>query len=260
MVRKLGIAVVVLLVVGGGAAWYLLSSFDSIVKGAIEKYGSEATQATVTVESVSISLRSGEATISGLVVGNPEGFATANALTLGSITVKLDAGSLLGSGPIVIRQIDVVAPHVTYEVGAGGSNLQTIQKNAQDYAQTMEASGNGPSGTAASSSGGEPQRKLIIEDLTVRDGQVGVSATILEGRSLTVPLPTIHLANIGKEGGGAAPAEVAYLVLGAVSRDAVKVGAKALTHFATSAATGAAEDVTGGTQGLGKRLKGLFGN
>lgn len=254
MFKKIAIVLVVLIVVViGAAAWFLLSGLDSIVKGAIEKYGSEATQASVTVDSVKVSLQSGEATISGLVVGNPAGYATPSALTLGSITVKLDTSSLAGSGPIVIKQIDIAAPHVTYEVGAGGSNLQTIQKNAQAYAEKAGLTG-------ASTPSDKPQRKLIIQDLYVRDGEVGVSATILQGKSLSAPLPLIHLTDIGKDGGGATPAEVARQVLGAITKDSVKVGAKALANVATSALTGAAEGVTGGAKGVGKELKGIFGH
>jgi len=252
--RKIGIVAAILLVILAGAAWYLLSSVDSIVKGAIEKYGTEAAQASVTVKSVKLSLATGEATITGLVVGNPGGFATDSAVTLNSVTVKLDTGSLIGSGTIVIKQVDIVAPHVTYEVGLGGSNLQTIQKNVQAYAGNPESSGGTP---VAASSGSE--RKLVIEDLVVRDGVVSVSATILQGRTLNVPLPTIHLTGIGKDG-GATPAQVARQVLGSITTDAATVGARALANGATSAVTDTAKGVVSQPREVGKRLKSLFGD
>jgi hypothetical protein len=253
--KKIGIGVVVLLLIVGGAAWYLLSNLDSIVKAAIEKYGSEATQASVTVDSVKITLSSGEGTLSGVTVGNPKGFATSNAMTLGSVTVKLDSSSVTGSGPIVIKEIDVNQPQVIYEVGNGGSNLQTIQKNAQEYAQSMSSGGaSGASTSSASSSGGGQERKVVIDDLYVRSGHVGVNATALKGKTLTVPLPDIHLTNIGKSSGGATPVQVADRVLGAISDAVTKAGSSALAQEVSAAVSGAVP----GAQGLGSQIKGLL--
>jgi hypothetical protein len=256
MAKKIGIGVVVLLLIVGGAAWYLLSNLDSIVKAAIEKYGSEATQASVTVDSVKITLSSGEGTLAGVTVGNPKGFSTPNAMTLGSVTVKLDSSSVTGSGPIVVKEIDVNQSQVTYEAGNGGSNLQTIQKNAQEYAQSMSGGGaSGASTSSASPSGGSQGRKVVIDDLYVRGGHVGVSATALKGKTLTVPLPDIHLTNIGKSSGGATPAQVADRVLGAISDAAAKAGSSALAQEVNAAVSGA----TSGAQDLGSQIKGLLG-
>jgi uncharacterized protein involved in outer membrane biogenesis len=252
MLKKIFVALVVLLVVVAGAGWYLLSSLDSIAKNAIEKFGSQVTGTSVSVDNVRLLPFNGAGTVSGLMVGNPAGFATPHALTLDQLSVTLDMNSLLGSGPIVIKEIDIVAPHVTYEVGGGGSNLQTLERNARAY--TADAA------DAPATAGAQPQRKLIIEDLYVRDGQVDVSATVLQGHALSAPLPEIHLSDIGADSGGATPGEVAQEVVGAISKNGVRVGAGALAHFATSAVTGVAHGVTGGATGVGKGLKGLFGN
>jgi uncharacterized membrane protein len=80
MLKKIAIGIVVLLVIIAGAVYFLLSNLDSIVKAAIEKYGTAATQATVKLDSVKISLTSGEGRLNGLSVGNPKGFATPQAL------------------------------------------------------------------------------------------------------------------------------------------------------------------------------------
>src|SRR5262249_7773673 len=156
---------------------------------------------------------------------NPAGFATPTALLLGSVKVQLDTSSVTGSGPIVIKQIDVEHPEVTYEAGRGGSNLQTIQKNAMAYAQSMMGA------TPPPAPGAPPPRKLQIDDLYVRSGKVNVSATILQGQALGVDLPTIHLANIGR-GGGATPAEVAAQVLGSISSQSVRAATTALAGYA----------------------------
>lgn len=187
---------------------------------------------------MSITVASGSATISGLSVANPKGFSSQHAIELGSIT---------GGGPIVIKQIDVERPQVAYEVNNGGpSNLATIQKNATTYA----------GGTTSSSGSG---RKLIIDDLVIRQGQVGVSATLLKGKSLTAPLPEIHLTNIGKSSGGATPAQVAGQVLAAISGAAAKVGSSELAKSLGSVVNGAGPTASGASQGVGSQIKGLLG-
>src|SRR5690606_33160044 len=122
-------------------------------------YGTAAAQAKVTVDKVDLSLTSGEGSIAGILVGNPEGFATAQALSVGRVSVKVDTGSLT-SLPIVIKEIVVEAPSVTYERGAGGGNLERIQQNVTRYAGV-----DGKAQQTPSSSEDEP--KIIIENLYV---------------------------------------------------------------------------------------------
>ena len=83
MIKKILIGVVVLLVIVAAAIYFLFSNLDSIVKAMIEKYGTEAAQSDVRVDSVKISLTTGEASLGGLSVANPKGFSSAKALYLG---------------------------------------------------------------------------------------------------------------------------------------------------------------------------------
>jgi len=247
MWKKIGIGVVVLLIIIAGVGYYLFSNLDSYIKEAIEKYGSQATQASVTLDSVIVSITTGEGGLVGLSVGNPKGFATPHAITVGAITLKIDTSTVTGSGPIVIKEIDIDKPQVTYEIGnTGGSNLDAIQKNTEAFAGSS-------GGNSAPTAGGGQERKLIINDLYVRDGQIGVSATVLQGKAVNAPLPTIHLTDIGKNSNGATAAQVANQVLGAITSEAAKVGSSALTSSLTSGVTGAGSNATG-------ELKGLLGH
>ena len=254
MWKKILIGLVILVALGAGGVWYLLSNLDGMVKAMIEKYGSEATRATVTVQSVHLSLTTGEGTITGLRIGNPAGFSTPAAFTLGSVTVKLDTASLPGTGPIVLRAVDIGGPKVTYEAAtSGGSNLQAIQKNVLGYAHAL-----GANAANAPTPSGEPARKIIIRDLNVHGGQVNVSATVLRGESLSAPLPDIHLTDIGRDE-GATPAQIANQVIGTISREAMQTGATALKDFLRGAVTAAAKDVTGRAKGVTDRVGGIFG-
>ncbi len=261
MWKKLGLALVVLLLLIAGAAYYLFSNLDSLIKTAIEKYGSAATQTTVSVDGVHLSLTSGAGSISGISVSNPAGYSSGQAITLGQAAVQLDTSSISGNGPIVINTVTIAQPHVTYEVkGLGdGSNLQTIQHNVQAYASSASGGEQAPAQQS-----GKPGRKEVIKDLYITGGQISVAATALNGKSLTVPLPDIHLTNIGQASGGATAAEVANQVLGTITSEATQAASTALTQQLQSTAQGALQGAikNGGsiTNGVGGQLKGLLGN
>jgi hypothetical protein len=169
-----------------------------------------------------LSLTSGEGTISGLIVGNPKGFSTPDSLSLGSVAVKVDTDSVKKmisdpKSPVLIKEVSINAPSITYERGTSTGNLETIQQNVNRYA------GIDQSKPAAKPAGGKDEPKFIIENLYVRDGRIAISHSALQGRTLSSGLPTIHLKDIGKDKGGASPAEVADKVLGAITQQAAKI-------------------------------------
>lgn len=254
MLKKILIVLALLVIVIAGGVYYLWSNLDSLIKAAIERFGSEATQASVRVDKVNLSVTSGEGGISGLTVGNPAGFSTPRALSLGDIHVKLDT-STVTSPTVVVKEIVITRPQVTYEQGASGNNLQTLQKNAQAYAGKMTGGGS----TAPSSKPEGGGRKLIIEDLYVRDGQIAVSHSLLKGRELSASLPTIHLKDIGKAKGGATVPEVIDEVLGTIGQQASQVAAADLSKALGSAQEAVRGAASGAASTATERVKGLFG-
>ena len=270
--KKILIALLVIIVIVAGALFYLWQNRDAYIKTAIEEAGRRATQVSVTLNKVDTgNVLDGAVALRGLVVGNPSGFKTDSAFKLGEIRVKVDPGTIT-SDTIVIKEVVIAAPQVTYEFGGGGSNVGTIQKNVQQ----MAGSGGGSGGGSQSSGGG---KKVVIENLYVRDGKVNVSADFLQGQQTGTNLPTIHLKDIGKSGGGATPTEVAEQVIAAISKAATgavgkldvgaikdalgkELGAKAgeMQKKLEGATGGAASDaMKKGTEEAGKTLKGLFG-
>ena len=244
MWKKIATGIVLLLILIAGAGYYLFSNLDSYIKAALEKYGSQATQTAVTVDSVSLSLSSGAGTISGLNVANPAGYSAATAVSFGGIAVQVDPGTLTGNGPITVENVAITQPRITYEVkGLGqGSNLQTIQRNVQSFA----ASGN-PAQTP--SADGKPARKEIIRVLSITGGQVTVLAPMLTGKTLVEPLPAIQLTGLGGAD-GATPAQIGAQVLNIIANRAVTAGAAALAKQMGNGV---------GSQ-AGTLLHGLFGN
>ncbi|HAA93147.1 MAG TPA: hypothetical protein DCE33_11915, partial [Rhodospirillaceae bacterium] len=150
------------------------------------------------------------------------------------------------------------------EFGDKGSNLDQIQKNVQ------QASGG--SQQKASDDKDDPNaKKVIIENLYIRGGKIDISGGLLGEKKLGTGLPTIHLKDIGKEGGkskGASPAEVAKKVIDAITGHA----SKAVVNLSDvkkliggqlgkigSGASGAAKAVKEKAGGLLDKGKGLFG-
>jgi hypothetical protein len=258
----LGLAIVVVLIAVG--VWFLFMDLDHLIKVAIEKYGTAATQSEVALSSVHLSLTSGAGSLNGLTVANPKGFSSNQAMSLGSISVQVETSSVTGNGPIIIKSIDIEKPQVLFELANNGStNLQAIQNNTQAYANSAAGQSNAkPASDGSTPPNAKPGRKIIINDLVINNGQVEVSQAMLKGKQMSVPLPAIHLTGIGQNSGGATAAQVAEQVLNSISGAAAR---SALTELAKEKISGALGAVPGAAIGgaavnqVGSQIKGIFG-
>lgn len=209
------IALGCIVVVLAAALFFLLSNLDRIVAAAIGKYGSNTTGTTVKVSSVRIKLKDGKGSISDLSVGNPRGFSTPNAVSIGSISIAVDTGSLTGD-PVVIDKVSVSSPRITYEINKSGvSNINEIRKRIEAYQKTG-ASGKGDPGEKEKGEGG---KKLLIRSLEIEGGEVNVRVAVLADKPLRAKLPRIALRNLGGKGGGT-PGEIAAQILGPLMKQA----------------------------------------
>ena len=120
------IVLVVLIVVAVIVAGLFLGN---IVKAGMETVGPKITQVPIKVDAVHLSLLTGSAKIEGLVVGNPEGYKTAQAISVGVAAVGVKPLSVL-SDKIVVRSIEVRNPEITFEGNPfSGNNLTKIRDN-----------------------------------------------------------------------------------------------------------------------------------
>ena len=199
--KKLLIAGVVVIVVVAALVFFTLSNLGPLVKKTVNTIGPKITKTNVEVADVSISIFSGEAKIKGFLLGNPKGFKSDYAMEVGSIYVDIDEGSIT-KNPIIINKIEIIAPEITYEKISGSDNFQTILKNVQGSAKAEKKSKG-----QASSDGDKQGKKIVINNVIVKDGKVHLTMAALGGKEITAPLPDIHLKDIGKEKDGATPAE-----------------------------------------------------
>ncbi len=199
--KKILIGVVALLVIVAGVFFFVLSSLDGIVKGAIETYGSAATHTQVSVRDVKIKIKSGEGTIHGLNVANPKGFSDPDIFKLGMISTEIDARTVM-KNPVIINAITIRSPEIFYEINKSGvSNIDVLKKNLAGA--TSESTGK--------SNKGKPL-KMIIRKLIVEGARVSVRIAALGGMVQHVRIPRIQLTDVGKKSGGATAAEVAQIL------------------------------------------------
>src|SRR5437762_3897324 len=119
LIIRIRIALVLLLaLVFVGISLFL----DGAVKRAFESFGPKYTKVDVKLKSVSLRLLSGSGKLTGLFVGNPEGFKTSSAITMSNATLSINTGSVF-SDKTVINFITVQAIEVTYETSFTGNNL-----------------------------------------------------------------------------------------------------------------------------------------
>jgi hypothetical protein len=192
--KKIIAALLIPIAIIGIALFWLSGNLDSLVKDAIEKYGSAMTQAKVSVGSVKITPGDGRGVISNLTIGNPAGFKTTHLLKVDQIDVAIDIASV-ATDVIVIRHIAVNAPDVIYEKGDTMTNIDALQKNIGAYLGAPE-------------NNKKEGKKLIVDELSVRDAKAQASAAFMNGKTVSAALPDITMKNIGRAKGGVTPGEL----------------------------------------------------
>ena len=209
--KKLGIALLALLAIIAGAVFWLRGNLDGLVGDAIAKYGSEMTQAKVSVGGVKISALNGEGIITDLIIGNPKGFKTPHAFSVRNFTLEVEPASV-AKEVVVIKKIAIIAPDVIYEKGEGMTNFDAIQKNIAGYAGPSDGK------TAKADKSSKDGKKLIVEELTIKGAKAHASAPFLDGKMIDVPLPDLTLRNIGKAKGGVTSGELGQEIAGALKK------------------------------------------
>ena len=242
--KKAAIVLAVLAVLIAGGVYWAYNSLDVIVKVALEHYGPDVTGVSVKVGEVKLSPRDGRGSLKGVEIGNPAGFSAPRAARLGEISVSLDPATI--RAPVVlVHEIVIDAPAITYERGKGTTNLDTIQKNIESYVKRAEASSAGGKETTAE--GKSVRHKFVIERLAIRGARVTMSTQGLKGQGLTFDLPDIELRDVGKRQGGVTASEAANVVANTLLS---KIAQRVLTNI----------DLLrkGGVEGAVDAVKGLF--
>lgn len=208
----LGVLLIVLIIAVVIAGIFL----DRIVKAGVETVAPGITRTAVTLESVSLSLLSGSASLNGLIVGNPPEYPGAQAIRLGKAAIKVEPSSILAA-KVIIHSIEVREPEINFEGNPlGENNLKKILENVN-----AQAAG----GTAATNAAGAKSagKKLQVDDFLLTGAKVHAQIkTPFLNQEVTLTLPDIHLTNLGQGPEGVTPAELSRQILDQVTAATVK--------------------------------------
>ncbi len=231
---KLSIAFFLFVAVLVGIGFLFL---DRIAKNGIETIGSHVTQVNFSLAGISLSPLSGNGMIHGLIIGNPPGFKSPAAISVGSASLSLQPGTLF-SPKVTIHSIQIDEPQITLEGNLNESNLKTIQQHINTSLGTEKSS-----------------RTFEVDDLLIQNGKVQVDFGLPGVKAPVVPLPTIHLTDLGKGPEGITASELTAKIVDAIRASATKTVTENLGDLGKNI-----QGLSGGaTEEAGKALKGLGG-
>ncbi|MCR5382524.1 MAG: AsmA family protein [Lentisphaeria bacterium] len=243
--KIIGIIVVILII----AVFAIILNLGKIVKTGINTVVPQVTKCEAHVDDVNFNVFGGKFEIKNLVIKNPEGYKTAQAFSLGHIFVNVKMGSLM-SDVIEIDQVLIDAPEITYEVGLGNSNLNTILENVNSALPSSD----GEEKKEEKEEKKEGGKKVVINLVKVTNGRIGVSAKIAGGMEAPIVLPDIEIKDLGKKEGGISMVQAAAITLKTTLLsifDVLKSSGKLLLDGAKAIGEG----ITEGIKSLGDSAK-----
>jgi hypothetical protein len=230
-------------------------NLGSLIKTVTETYGPKITKTDVMLGSADISILSGSGTLSDFLLGNPKGFTMPSALECKTIHIKVDKGSLT-TDTIIIEEIYVDGPVISYEKKGGTDNFKTILANIN---KTVASEKTDQSKGEAAETGAE--KNLQINNFIVKNGRINLGGSLLasfgQDKGLGINLPDIHMKDIGKDK-KTTPAEAFGLVLAEMTGDVTGSITQVGKQLSESLGK-AVEGVSGGAASVGSTIKGLFG-
>jgi len=167
------------------AVLIIFANLNSIARKGIVEVMSYVLKVDVTLKKADIKPFSGKAFLEGLVIGNPEGYKTKEAFSVERIEVALNIKSFRTDEPTV-SLISLNNPRITLEQGFPGSNLTKLIENAERLQSKEEKAPPKAS-----------EKKIKVDKIIVEGAMVSVSAPVLAGKSLTIPLPRIEMNDFG---------------------------------------------------------------
>lgn len=241
IILGIGIGLILVIVLVAVVVGFFLGD---VVKAGMETVGPKVTQTTLTVKSVHVGILTGSVGINNFVLGNPQEYLAKapNAITVGKIAVSVAPGSLL-SDKIVVKNVEV-RDAVIYFDGSlplfTENNLKKIQDNVNAFVGTQVK----PATNAPASGKTKPAKKLEVDNFVISGAKVYF-------KGVPLPLPEIHLTNLGTGPEGITPAELVKDVLSEVTTGTVK----AVVNSIGSAGKAIGNEATKAVKSLG----GLFG-
>ena len=193
------------LICGGVLVGYL--TVDGIVKGVVEKEGTEQLKVTTTLGGVTLGLIHGDVNLKNLAIASPPGFKAPQMFSVDSFGVNVGNILHLRDEPIHLATVVIDDPKLVVEQHGTKINFRELMDNMSKTDQ--------PAGKNQPASTSKPV-KLIIDTLTITNAHVTVQSDI-HGFSKEMTLPSMTMKNVGNANGannGAAIKDVVTAVIG----------------------------------------------
>ena len=192
----------------------------------------------VHVEKVHASPLRGRITMHDFTVGNPEGFKTDSLVEFDTLVFDIDVPSCF-SDTVRIEEITVEGFALTMEQGLRYNNLLTFLSNLKGADEKEKEEKEEAKEEEKEPAGGKSAKKVVIDSVDITGSRFKFALTAMMGASVPIPLPPIHLQDIGKDPEtGAAE--------GTSPRDAVIAVFSGIADAATSAVSGSADAISSG--------------
>lgn len=239
VVLKLGLVVVLILVVAIAAGAFYI---DSIARQGIEGGSTYALGVPTSLDKADVGLLSGEFSMAGLNVSNPEGFTSPHFLALSAGSVSVSLGSLRQE---VVELPTLILSGISMNLERAGdkSNYKVILENLKRF-----ESGGGPPEKKPEEGG----KKFVIRNLEIRDVNVHVNLLPAGGEltKVDVPIDLIQLKDVGSGGESVRMSDLAGVILKTIMTVAVQKGGQLPGDIATELTNGLGELQNLGDQGI----------
>lgn len=232
LIIRLAVIVVLLVVI---AVVAIGLSLDSIVKKGVETVGPQVTKVDVKLAGVNLSLLSGSGSIKGLVVGNPPGYKSPHAISVGSTSVSIKPSSVL-SDKVVVRSVRIENPDINYEGDVTTDNLRKILDNVKS------GSSGTPSTNAPAPTESKPGKKLQVDEFMITGAKMHLVVSGVVNVNESITLPDIKLPPLGQGPEGITSQELTQKALDALTEQAVKYAKEKATEIGKEAVKKAADE------------------
>jgi uncharacterized protein involved in outer membrane biogenesis len=211
---------------------------DPIVTKTVNTVGPRVTGTRVELDAAKVSPLTGGATLTGLSVGNPEGWTGDKAFYLGEVRASVNPASLLGDF-VMVNEVFIDGPEFVYERRLlGGSNIDALLKQIEDN------TGGGATPPTTIEPGGEVKKplKFAVKSFRLQNAKMTL---VVAGQKITVPLPPLTIADLGVTEGGITADQVASRVLKQVLAQMAPIALEAVKDIGAGTLKGGTEGAKG---------------
>jgi hypothetical protein len=172
-------------------------NLGTLIKTATEEFGPRLTGTEVKLGSADISVMSGSGELNDFYLGNPAGFTAPSAFEVGTIKIRVNKESLT-SDRIIIEDVVVLSPHITYEKKGQTDNFQTIINNVKKAVASEEK----PSEQTDEPGKEDSSKAIQINHLLIKNASVTVAGGMAKAfgdKGMNIAIPDIEMRNIGAD-------------------------------------------------------------